>query len=94
MSVTEAADAAPLNDAMLAMDVVDTLRHRQDLVERELLGDARGVKSKCRACATTTASTGLHHPIGLDGGDHARPDLMTLAPDNDPQSPSQRCAAA
>jgi hypothetical protein len=26
---------------MLAMDVVDTLRHRQDLVERELLGEAR-----------------------------------------------------
>jgi len=26
---------------MLAMDVVDTLRHRQDLVERELAGDAR-----------------------------------------------------
>ena len=31
MSVTEAADAAPLNDAMLAMDVVDTLRHGADL---------------------------------------------------------------
>ena len=26
---------------MLAMDVVDTLRHRQDLVERELAGEAR-----------------------------------------------------
>jgi len=33
--------AAPLNDVMLAMDVVDTLRHRQDLALRELQGDNR-----------------------------------------------------
>lgn len=33
--------ALPLDDVMLAMDVVDTLRHRQDLVERELSGDSR-----------------------------------------------------
>lgn len=32
---------APLNEVMLAMDVVDTLRHRQDLVARELQGEAR-----------------------------------------------------
>ncbi len=31
----------PLDDVMLAMDVVDTLRHRQDLVERELKEDQR-----------------------------------------------------
>lgn len=31
----------PLDDVMLAMDVVDTLRHRQDLVARELEGAAR-----------------------------------------------------
>lgn len=31
----------PLDDVMLAMDVVDTLRHRQDLVERELGTDSR-----------------------------------------------------
>jgi hypothetical protein len=40
-----AADApahkAPLDDVMLAMDVVDTLRHRQDLVTRELGAEAR-----------------------------------------------------
>ena len=30
------ASKAPLDDVMLAMDVVDTLRHRQDLVAREL----------------------------------------------------------
>ncbi len=31
----------PLNEVMLAMDVVDTLRHRQDLVERELSEEKR-----------------------------------------------------
>jgi hypothetical protein len=35
------ADKAPLDDVMLAMDVVDTLRHNQDLVARELNGEAR-----------------------------------------------------
>jgi hypothetical protein len=39
MSTTTAtAEKAPLDEVMLAMDVVDTLRHRQDLVERELAG--------------------------------------------------------
>lgn len=41
----EGADAAPqkspLDDVMIAMDVVDTLRHDQKLVERELNDDAR-----------------------------------------------------
>jgi Family of unknown function (DUF6384) len=39
----EAAAAAPgtLDDMMLAMDVVDTLRHRERLVERELNEDVR-----------------------------------------------------
>ncbi len=32
---------APLDDLMMAMDVVDTLRHRQDLVTRELDADVR-----------------------------------------------------
>lgn len=35
------ATAAPLDDVMLAMDVVDTLRHRQDLVTREIDGSSR-----------------------------------------------------
>lgn len=35
------AEAAPLDEVMLAMDVVDTLRHRQDLVNRELDADTR-----------------------------------------------------
>ena len=33
--------AAPLDEVMLAMDVVDTLRHRQDLATRELAGVSR-----------------------------------------------------
>ncbi|MCH9808566.1 MAG: hypothetical protein K0U74_12615 [Alphaproteobacteria bacterium] len=32
---------APLNDVMIAMDVVDTLRHDSSMVERELNDDAR-----------------------------------------------------
>lgn len=34
-------DKPPLNDLMLAMDVVDTLRHRQQMVERELSEEER-----------------------------------------------------
>jgi len=32
---------APLDEVMLAMDVVDTLRHRRDLAEREMSSEAR-----------------------------------------------------
>src|SRR6218665_1396908 len=35
------AEKSPLSDVMLAMDVVDTLRHNQNLVARELNGEAR-----------------------------------------------------
>jgi hypothetical protein len=35
------ADKRPLDDLMLAMDVVDTLRHRSSLVERELNAEER-----------------------------------------------------
>lgn len=41
MNATLKAASAPLNEVMLAMDVVDTLRHRQDLVTRELAGTNR-----------------------------------------------------
>lgn len=35
------AETAPLDEVMLAMDVVDTLRHNEGLVARELEGEAR-----------------------------------------------------
>ncbi|MEO6013565.1 MAG: DUF6384 family protein [Devosia sp.] len=64
MSATESisaapADAAPLSDVMLAMDVVDTLRHNQDLVARELNGEARETQliEKLRA---------LYHQQGIE----------------------------
>jgi hypothetical protein len=41
MSDVATPETAPLDDVMLAMDVVDTLRHRQDLVRRELASEAR-----------------------------------------------------
>ena len=41
MSDTTLTAPAPLDEVMLAMDVVDTLRHRQDLATRELDGAAR-----------------------------------------------------
>src|SRR5690606_27341360 len=41
MSDVTAKPAAPLDEVMLAMDVVDTLRHRQDLATRELGTDAK-----------------------------------------------------
>ncbi|HEY8614186.1 MAG TPA: DUF6384 family protein, partial [Roseomonas sp.] len=39
---------APLDETMLAMDVVDTLRHAERLVERELQGDERQDQLKRR----------------------------------------------
>ncbi len=41
MSTMSSEMAPPLDEVMLAMDVVDTLRHRQDLVQRELQGTER-----------------------------------------------------
>jgi len=41
MAETSTATRHPLDEVMLAMDVVDTLRHRQLLVERELNTEAR-----------------------------------------------------
>lgn len=42
------ASAPPLDDVMLAMDVVDTLRHADQLVERELSSEERGRQLKER----------------------------------------------
>ena len=63
MSDVTATDPAPLDDVMLAMDVVDTLRHRQDLVQRELQGEAREQQlvEKLRA---------IYHQQGIEVPDH------------------------
>ncbi len=44
MAEATQAEQRPLDEVMLAMDVVDTLRHREILVERELHSDARDRK--------------------------------------------------
>jgi hypothetical protein len=57
------ATAAPLDDVMLAMDVVDTLRHRQDLVTRELdeSGREKQLIEKLRE---------IYHHQGIEVPDH------------------------
>lgn len=47
-SAPAAGKAAPLDDVMMAMDVVDTLRHAEKLVERELAADERARRLKER----------------------------------------------
>lgn len=44
MAEAAASTQPPLNDLMMAMDVVDTLRHGEALVERELSGEQRRVR--------------------------------------------------
>jgi hypothetical protein len=60
---TAASTAAPLDEVMLAMDVVDTLRHRQDLVIRELDETARAAQliDKLRE---------IYHQQGIEVPDH------------------------
>ena len=55
------ADKPPLDDIMLAMDVVDTLRHRQLLVERELKSEDRDERMKQRL-REIYASQGIEVP--------------------------------
>ena len=65
MSASAPAAAAPttapakLDDLMLAMDVVDTLRHRERLVERELDEDAKEEQLIERLRAENSGLTGL-----------------------------------
>ena len=63
MSDATAKAAAPLDEVMLAMDVVDTLRHRQDLAVRELGTDAkeRQLIDKLRD---------IYHQQGIEVPDH------------------------
>lgn len=63
MSDVTAKPAAPLDEVMMAMDVVDTLRHRQDLAVRELGTDAkeRQLIDKLRD---------IYHQQGIEVPDH------------------------
>ncbi|WP_108396047.1 DUF6384 family protein [Devosia submarina] len=63
MSDVSAKPVAPLDEVMLAMDVVDTLRHRQDLATRELAGVAREQQliDKLRE---------IYHQQGIEVPDH------------------------
>ncbi len=63
MSDATAKPAAPLDEVMLAMDVVDTLRHRQDLVTRELDGVAREKQLIERL-------RNIYHQQGIEVPDH------------------------
>jgi hypothetical protein len=63
MSDVTAKPVAPLDEVMLAMDVVDTLRHRQDLATRELGTDAKEAQliDKLRE---------IYHQQGIEVPDH------------------------
>ncbi|MBE7734230.1 DUF6384 family protein [Devosia faecipullorum] len=63
MSDATAKSAAPLDEVMLAMDVVDTLRHQQDLVTRELDGVAREKQLIDRL-------RNVYHQQGIEVPDH------------------------
>jgi len=54
---------APLDEVMLAMDVVDTLRHQSDLVARELGADQREAQLIARLRA-------IYHDQGIEVPDH------------------------
>lgn len=58
-----ASEAAPLDDVMLAMDVVDTLRHQSDLVARELGAASREAQLIARLKK-------LYGDQGIDVPDH------------------------
>ncbi len=53
----------PLDDVMMAMDVVDTLRHRNDLVAREL-------NEENRASTLVDRLREIYHQQGIDVPDH------------------------
>lgn len=63
MSDVTAKPAAPLDEVMLAMDVVDTLRHRQDLAVREL-----GTEAKERQLIDKLRE--IYHNQGIEVSDH------------------------
>ena len=68
MEAAQKADSRPLDDVMLAMDVVDTMRHQQFLVQRELNTEDRDLKMIERLRAVY-ASQGIEVPDHiLEGG--------------------------
>src|SRR5689334_1113578 len=64
MSMPEAATAAPLNDTMLVMDVVDTLRHSADL---PIASDGRGLDEPATIERLRTA----YREIGIEAPESA-----------------------
>src|SRR5262245_13512422 len=69
MAETAAAEAKPqtLDDLMIAMDVVDTLRHREDLVQRELDEEGREAELIARLKQ-------IYHDQGIEVPDHVLAD--------------------
>jgi len=69
MADTAAAPAKPqtLDDVMIAMDVVDTLRHREDLVRRELSEEEREAELIARLKK-------IYHDQGIEVPDHVLAD--------------------
>ena len=62
-AITGQTGKAPLDDVMLAMDVVDTLRHEQNLVARELGATAREAELIERLRK-------IYHDQGIEVPDH------------------------
>ena len=85
MSDATAKTAAPLDEVMLAMDVVDTLRHRQDLATRELAGVTREQQ-------LIEKLSDIYHQQGIEVPDHIlREGVAALAESRfvyDPPKPS------
>jgi hypothetical protein len=69
MAETAVAEARPqtLDDVMIAMDVVDTLRHREDLVQRELDEEGREAELVARLKK-------IYHDQGIEVPDHVLAD--------------------
>ena len=79
------ADRQPLDDVMLAMDVVDTLRHQQVLIDRELNAEDRDRKLVARL-REIYASQGIDVPDHVleEGVEALKQDRFTYTagPDN------------
>ncbi|MEL7014908.1 MAG: DUF6384 family protein [Pseudomonadota bacterium] len=81
MTDTSTAEPQKLDDVMLAMDIVDTLRHRTQIVERELGGDARE-ENMLRRLKEIYAAQGIQVPerILKDGVKALEENRFTYAP--------------